>query len=195
MPLSSSQEPKQTSQEWILVGQTLKTYGLLGEMKVRPESFDLNRHEQLEKVLFCKRPIEKNTGREIKLTVISSRLHQGYWYLQFEGYKTPEAIKPFSGGHLYIPKEERLELPENMIYTTDMVGYRVLDISKKTPICIGTLKEVQEYPTQEMLVVEREKTSRPDILIPWMDVFVKKINEEERTIHVNIEVLAGLYEN
>jgi 16S rRNA processing protein RimM len=182
----------------VLVARTLKAYGLLGEIKVKPESFDLDRHEQLEHVLFCKNPIEKNTGTKTKLTVVSSRLHQEYWYLQFDGYTTPESIKPLSGGYLYIPEEERLELPEDMIYTTDMVGYSVLDVSSGAPARLGVLKEVQEYPTQEILVVEPETENREghqEILIPWIDVFVKEINEEERTIHVNIEVLKGLYES
>ena len=38
----------------VLVGYTRKPFGLTGEMKVKPESFDLNRHEQLKEVVFQK---------------------------------------------------------------------------------------------------------------------------------------------
>lgn len=170
------------SDNLILIGYTLKPYGLLGELKVRPATFDFDRHTGLARVYFRKR----DNGAAEALEVKSTRADGEFWYLKFKDLRTPEAIAHLSGGQLLIPEEERLELPEDMVYVSDVPGMAVIDEEGKT---IGKVVEVLEQGANDMLVVG---TGRQDLLIPWNDNFVRKIDKAARTVLVDISTLRGI---
>lgn len=166
----------------VLIGYTQKPYGLVGELKVRPASFDFDRHAHLDKVYFRKRE-----GAEAEeLEVRASRADGEFWYLKFKGLRTPEAVAPFSGGQLLIPDSERLELPADMVYLSDVPGMEVLDETEAT---VGSVVEVLEQGAGEILVVG---TGKKDILIPWNDHFVKGIDKVARKVRVDLSALRGL---
>ena len=164
----------------------MKPFGLTGELKVHPESSFPNRHESLKTVYFKKHP--KSTP--IKLKVRASRLHQKFWYLKFEDIKTPEDARKFSGGMLCISKEERIELPENQIYISDIIGFTAVSETMEE---FGEVAEVQEYPTQEILVIKRQ--NKQDMLVPWIKEFVMEINTEGKKVVIDTSRLRGLYED
>ena len=166
----------------ILIGYTQKPYGLLGELKVSPASFDFDRHASLTTVYFRKRDSDVPEALEVRAT----RADAENWYLKFKDMRTPEAVARLSGGQLLIPAEERLELPEDMVYISDVPGMIVIDEEGKT---IGKVVEVLEQGAQEMLVVG---TGRQDLLIPWNDHFVKKIDKAARQVFVDISTLRSI---
>ena len=166
----------------ILIGYTQKPYGLLGELKIRPATFDFDRHADLTTVYFRKRE-----GAEVlTLEVRATRADADSWYLKFKDMRTPESIAHLSGGQLLIPAEERLELPEDMVYISDVPGMIVIDEEGKK---LGKVREVLEQGPNELLVVG---TGKKDLLIPWNDHFVKRIDKTERTVHVDISTLRSL---
>jgi 16S rRNA processing protein RimM len=176
-----SQKPP-SPEDLVLVGYTQKPYGLLGEMKVRPASFDFERHASLAKVYFRK----KDGGEILELDVRGSRGDGEFWYLKFEGLRTPEAIGHLSGGQLLIPDSERLELPADMVYVSDVPGMEVID---ETGAVVGSVVEVLEQGASDLLVVG---TGNKDIHIPWNDHFVKGIDKGERKVRVDLSALRGL---
>lgn len=170
------------SDDFILIGYTQKPYGLLGELKVSPASFDFDRHATLATVYFRKREGETPESLEVR----STRADGGHWYLKFKNMRTPETVARLSGGQLLIPASERLELPEDMVYLSDVPGMAVIDEEGKT---IGKVAEVLEQGAQELLVVA---TGGQDMLIPWNDHFVKRIDKADRKVLVDISTLRGL---
>ncbi|MDB5103155.1 MAG: rRNA processing protein RimM [Fibrobacteres bacterium] len=166
----------------VLIGYTQKPYGLLGELKVHPATFDFGRHANLTTVYFRKRDGEEAKALEVRAT----RADADSWYLKFKDMRTPESVAPFSGGQLLIPSEERLELPEDMVYVSDVPGMMVFDEEGKK---VGKVKEVLEQGATELLVVS---TGKKDLLIPWNDNFVKKIDKAERKVLVDISTLRSI---
>lgn len=166
----------------VLIGYTQKPYGLLGELKVSPASFDFERHTSLGTVYFRKREGEAPEALEVR----STRADAESWYLKFKDLRTPEAVARLSGGQLLIPAEERLELPEDMVYVSDVPGMMVIDEEGKT---LGKVVEVLEQGAQELLVVG---TGKQDLLIPWNDNFVKQIDKAARKVLVDISTLRGI---
>lgn len=173
---------KTPQDDLILVGYTLKPYGLLGEVKVRPASFDMDRHESLEKVFFRKR----EDAEPEELEVRASRFDGENWFLKFKGRNTPESVQPLSGGYLYVAQEDALELPEDMVYVSDLPGMKVLDEEDRE---LGTVAQVVEQGAQDLISV---KVGAKELLIPWNDHFVKAIDKESRTVRVDISALRGL---
>jgi 16S rRNA processing protein RimM len=165
----------------ILIGYTMKPYGLVGELKVRPATFDFDRHSDLSTVYFRKRDSDEPEALEVRAT----RSDAENWYLKFKDMRTPEAVARLSGGQLLIPAEERLELPDDMVYVSDVPGMMVIDEEGKT---LGKVIEVVEG-AQEILVVG---TGKQDLLIPWVDHFVKRIDKQARTVLVDISELKGI---
>lgn len=170
------------SEDFVLIGYTQKPYGLVGELKVRPASFDFDRHADLAKVYFRKRE-----GAEVReLEVRASRADAEFWYFKFKDLRTPEAVAPFSGGQLLIPASERRELPDGMVYLSDVPGMEVID---ETGAAVGSVIEVLEQGAGEILVVG---TGGKDLLIPWNDHFVKSIDKAARKVSVDLSALRGL---
>ena len=171
-----------TPKDLILVGVLQKPYGLLGEIKVKPETFDFERHEQL-KTVHCR----KRHGVDIEtLTVRSTRADDRYWYLKFEDLKTPEAVAHLSGMELCVDATERLELPQGMVYFSDMPGLNVIDEKGEA---VGVIVEVVETGASEFLTI---RESKGDILVPWNDTFVKKIDLESKTVELDLSTLRGV---
>jgi 16S rRNA processing protein RimM len=169
-------------ENFVLIGYTQKPYGLVGEMKVRPASFDFDRHATLAKVYFRKRE-----GADIvELEVRGTRADGEFWYLKFKDLRTPEAIAHLSGGQLLIPASERLELPEDMVYISDVPGMDVID---ETGAQVGQVVEVLEQGASELLVVN---TGKKDIHIPWNDHFVKSIDKAARKVSIDLSALRDL---
>ncbi len=185
---SSSTHPKGPQAELTLIGTTIKPFGLTGEIKVRPESFDIHRHNQLSEVVFKKHP----KAKPINLKVAASRLQGNFWHLKFENYLTPEAVKEFSGGLLFVEDENRLELPEDMIYTSDVIGFRAVDMEGKD---LGEIVEILEYPNQDLIKIHPVNPDHKEYLVPWVEAFVKKVDEENQQMHIQFDLLEGLYEN
>ena len=166
----------------ILVGIIQKPYGLLGEVKVKPETFDFDRHEDLKKV-YCR----KRHGTDVEeLTVRSTRADDRYWYLKFEDLKTPEAAAHLSGCELCIGPEDRLELPKGMVYFSDIPGMTAVDEKGEQ---VGTFVEVMEGGAVEYLLL---RTERGDIPVPWNDTFVKSINVESKIVELDLSTLRGV---
>jgi len=168
-------------QELILVGVLQKPYGLLGEIKVKPETFDFGRHERLKQVYSRKRH-----GKEVEvLTVKATRADDRFWYLKFEGLKTPEAVAHLSGCELCVDAKDRLELPEGMVYFSDLPGMSVIDERGETA---GMVVEVMETGALEYLLV---RTSRGEIPVPWNDTFVKRIDKAAKIVELDLSTLRG----
>jgi 16S rRNA processing protein RimM len=166
----------------VLVGYTLKPFGLLGEVKVRPASFDPERHASLDKVWFKKR----EDAEPEELEVRASRADGEYWFLKFKGLKTPESVAHLSGGYLFVSQEDSLELPEDMVFLSDVPGMKVVDENGQD---VGTVSEVLDQGAQELLSV---RTGGKDLLIPWNDHFVLRIDKEKRIVEVDMSALRGL---
>jgi 16S rRNA processing protein RimM len=166
----------------ILVGYTMKPYGLLGEVKVRPATFDPERHASLDKVWFKKREDSEPEELEVR----ASRADRESWYLKFKGLKTPESVAHLAGGYLFVSQEDSLELPEDMVFLSDVPGMKVVDEAGKD---VGTVTEVLDQGAQELLSV---RTGGKDLLIPWNDHFVLRIDKEKRIVEVDMSALRGL---
>jgi 16S rRNA processing protein RimM len=167
--------------DFTLVGILLKPHGLLGEMKVRPETFDFDRHESLQRVFARGR-----TGEVTELAVRATRADAQHWFLKFDGYRTPESLIPLCGQELLIDSAERLELPEGMVYFSELPGMRVRDELGEDA---GEVIEVRETGATEYIAVQ---TAKGEILVPWTDHFVKKIDKGARLVHMDLSGLRGV---
>lgn len=175
--------------DFTLVGFLLKPYGLLGEVKARPETFDFDRYKSLKRVFARGR-----SGEVMELEIRAARADAQFWYFKFDGRRTPEAVAELSGKELLIDSAERLELPEGMVYFSDIPGMKAVD-ERGEPV--GELAEVREAGATEYLVLRAPDATRPEkgykeVLVPWNDHFVTKIDKAARVAHLDLSALRGV---
>ena len=168
-------------EDLIRVGSILKPYGLFGELKVRPETFDFGRHALLKKI-YCR----KFGGEAETYTVSSSRSDEEYWYLKIEGLRSPEAAAELSGQELLVGPEDRLELPPGLVFHSEIPGMKVRDELGNE---FGTVSGVMETGATEYLLVA---TSKGEIPLPWNGNFVKRIDKETRIVDADLSMLRGV---
>jgi 16S rRNA processing protein RimM len=167
--------------DYILVGMIQKPYGLLGEVKIKPETFDFNRHETLKRVFARNRE-----GEIAELTVRANRADNLFWYLKFDDLRTPEAAAFLSGRELLIDAAEKLELPEGMVYFSEVPGMAVVDERGEA---VGEILEIRETGSTEYLIV---KTATAEVPVPWNDHFVTRIDKAARVVHMDLSQLRGI---
>ncbi len=148
----------------LYIGKLVNTHGIKGEAKVI-SSF------KYKEVVFKKG--NSIYIDDIKYKINTYRKHQKYDMITLEGIENINDILPLKGKEIYINKEEYI-FPG--ILNEDLYGKKVYDKNKY----IGILKEIRKNINQELLVVKNEDK---EYLIPYVDEFVKEINED---IHLDL---------
>ncbi len=149
--------------EYIYVGKLVNTHGLKGEMKILS---DFNKKNEVLKkgtILY----VEKNKQ---KLTINSSRPHQQYILLTFEGINSIEESLKYKGTNIYINRSDF----ENIEYfDEELVGFDLYLTNK-----IGTVEEIRKGKKYDYLVVGKN-------LIPNIKEFIKKIDVVNKKIYIH----------
>ena len=156
--------------EYIVVGKFINTHGIKGEVRIQ------SRFKY--KDLVFKPGMTLYLGPLKKGYVIQSyRRHKDLEMVTFKEITNINEILPLKGCIVYIDKEA-LELGDRLPLTADLIGYEVELNGKR----IGQITEVMETPANDVLVVSEKR-----ILIPYVQVFVKKLDTNQQKISIEME--------
>lgn len=143
MARSNSHVP-QIGRHWVTIGVVVRPFGRYGELKVRPETSFPERFAVGTR-LFVWLPREHSTERPKRTQppreclIVSVRWHQDFVLLGLEGIQTIEQAEGLRGAWLLIPSEERMPLPEDEYYISDLIGMKVYTEAGEY---LGRLREV-----------------------------------------------------
>ncbi len=161
--------------KYISVGHTKKAHALGGELKIQIEPRFL---EDVLKagVLFIEQ-------RGTKAPFFIENIRQGQETLvKFEESSSRTEAENLQSKEVFLretdilPDDEReLEIAGGLEHAF-LVGFRMID---RTAGDLGEILEVQQFPSQEMAVLERG-------LVPLIPVFLKKIDRKTRTVEVDL---------
>ena len=161
--------------EFLTVGQVVRTIGLKGEVKVYPSThFRDTRFKKGSHVFLL------NDDGEIErdLTIKLHRVNGTCDNLVFEEIKSIEEAEKIIKKQLFVEKNTEI-LGKNEYFYSDLVGMKVnFDNGKE----IGVVKAIEEYAAYATL---RVKTSSKDVLIPFVNAFIKTVSLEDKQIIVN----------
>lgn len=146
------------------------THGIKGEVKIQIITDDLRRFEK-GNVLYLN---EKET-----IQVDSFREFKNMGLLMFNGITDINEVLPYVGKTIYVDTEDDEE-----VYIDDLIGCTIYDYEKE----VGIVTDVMEVPQGLILCVEL--FSKKEVLIPYVDEFVKIISLDEKKIY--IESIEGL---
>lgn len=166
------------------LGYISKTYSFRGEVIAFFEGPELQRYENLESVF-----VELH-NKLVPFFIEQIRFdRQGpFARIKFEGVDDEAAAKPLAKQSMYLPSHLfEQEAPDPSEKPELLLGYRVFDAEA------GDLGEVTDYidhATNPVIHVDGEKG---EVLIPIHAGFIQEIDEEKKTIRVDLpDGLIGL---
>lgn len=154
--------------EYLSIGQILTTFGIQGELKVKPTSHDPLRLKALAEVSCLLATGERRMLHPKKVTLRPN----GVVIAKFSEFDNPETAAVLRGAWLQVPFSEAKRKPGQVLFA-DLIGLSAVDDA--TGERLGTVSDVYTA-TQDILAV-----TTPDgreVLVPWVDDFVKPVDLE-----------------
>lgn len=168
--------------EYLTVAQVVTTFGVRGDMRVRPESDDPLRLRELSEVSALLPSGERLT---LKPAEVQKR-KDGQLLVKFEGYDSPEKAAALRNAQLQIPYAQAKRKKGHVLFA-DVLGMAVVDDA--TGDRLGTVTEVYKA-SQDILAIETPQGE--EVLVPWVDAFVKQVDLEAKEVRVT--PIEGLFD-
>jgi 16S rRNA processing protein RimM len=169
---------------WVLLAHIVRPQGRRGE--VLADIFtDFPEHFAQRKRLFLRPPAsrESDTVREVK--VVSHWLHKGRVVLKFAQVDSMAEAENLRGFDLVIPHQERMPLSGDAVYVSDLLGVRVIDVSRGGFIDAGEITAVEpEGPGPAMLVIRT--LAGDELLIPFVRAYLRKMDLEGKRLEMDL---------
>lgn len=161
-------------EKWLNVGKVVNTHGIRGEVRVISRTDFPDERYKKGNALYLFKKGEKNP---VELVVNSHRRHKNFDLLTFEGLDNVNMVEHMRDGILKVPSSDRGTLEEGEFYFQDIIGCLVATIDGEE---IGEIVEILTPGANDVWVV-RGKTGK-DILIPYIEDVVKKVDLKEKVI-------------
>lgn len=157
-----------------IVGKITGVHGLKGELKVKADS-SFNRLYK-NSIIYI-----KNNNEYIPYKISSQRIHKNNDLITINDLDDINLVLTFVGENIYALHDNK-ELSDGEYYYEDLIGKRIISTDKKE---IGIVIDLREVPQGILLEVKHQEKI---ILIPFVEAFIKNINDET----IEVEIIEGL---
>ncbi len=170
-------------EDCFFLGKIVRKYSFKGELLIKLDTDEPELYSQLDSVFIMVR------NNLIPFFIESSQLHKSdLLRVKFEDVNTEEDADALIKSKLYLPLEFLPKLEGNKFYFHEVIGFTVEDINFGN---VGIITGINDNTAQALFEINRNGT---EILIPMNDEFIKKLDRENKTIHVETpEGLIDLY--
>lgn len=162
--------------EYIEIGQIVNTQGLKGEVKVMPFTDDINRFDDFKKIY-----VEINSNKQL-FEIEKVRYVKNMVILKFKGKDRIEDIEKYKGRYIFIDETDKLDLPEDTFYISDLIGLDVIDNSNSN--LLGKIVDIFSTGSNDVYVVKSDDGK--EILLPAIKQVINNINLDNKRISVNL---------
>lgn len=162
----------------LLVGTVGRPHGVLGEVKVVPETDDPERLRALERVFVGDAP-ERAEGRVVEGLRFQPTKRGLTVLVRFAGITGRDAADLLRGLHVYAVETDLPPLEEGEVFLHDLIGLAVVTDEGEA---VGTVTDVLSGGAQPLLVVKRD--GRPDALVPDVDEIVTDVDLDAERITI-----------
>lgn len=152
------------------------SFGVKGHLKLTLFSEDYKHLKDLKTVLL------KKDRRTKELEIEEVRKSGKDVLIKFVNIDSPEKAKLLNGYTIYVPRENASKLKKGEIYLSDLIGCN-LTVKGENIGVITTFYEGAQAPLLEV------KLESKTILVPYMAVFVKEADLENKTLELQNEDL------
>lgn len=164
----------------VTVGLIAKVHGIGGEVVIHPLTDDPGRFRAGATVLLETPGVPASPRR-----ILGSRMHQQRYLLLLEGVPDRTAAEALRGGRLCVREADLPALPPGEVWLHDLPGMAVETEQGEE---LGAVRQVLETGEDRRVLVVQGP--RGEILVPFIEQFVLKIDRDARRI--KIRLLEGL---
>lgn len=159
--------------DYTIIGKIINTHGIRGEVKIYPLTDSLDRFDYLKKAYLG--------DEKLPVIVEGVKSHKGIVILKFKEFSNINDILKFKDSYLYVDEENRVVLPKDHYFISDLLNCQVKDTNGNF---LGNIKDViQGYSNDVYVVIDENKGK--EYLIPVVKEFVKDVNIVERLIVID----------
>lgn len=150
---------------YLEIGQIVNTHGLKGFVKVVPYTDDIERFDELKKIIIV------YNKKDIEVDIEKVKYFKNMVILKLKGIDHINDAEKYKNCLLKIKREDAKKLDENTYFIADLIGITVFDENNTK---IGTLVEVFPTGSNDVYVVKDEKGKQ--ILLPAISSVIKKVD-------------------
>ncbi|MGG0718855.1 ribosome maturation factor RimM [Robertmurraya massiliosenegalensis] len=169
-------------EKWFNVGKIVNTHGIKGEVRVISKTDFAEERYTPGNPLYLFMPDAKEP---VELIVATHRVHKNFDLLTFKGYENVNEVETMKGGILKIRESQLTGLEEDEFYFHEIIGCHVFTTNGEE---LGKVREILTPGANDVWVVKGK--GGKDILIPYIEQVVKKVDLKEQVIL--IEPMEGL---
>ena len=159
--------------EKIIIAIVNRPHGVRGELKITAKT------EFIKERFVVGNPLYLELDGKVEEYILKSiRKNNDAYLIQFEGITNMNEIEHLRHANILIDYDELHELPEGQHYFIDLVGLEVYVEDE----LLGVVKEMFDTPAHPIMKV---KAAERDIMIPYVDRFIKDVDMEAKKIQVD----------
>ena len=158
---------------YLLIGQVLRPQGIKGQVKVRPDTDDPGRFEELESVYI------QQAGEYRAISVDEVSVREDGVYLRLNGAQTRDDAEKQRDWMLYVDRAHARELAENETFICDLIGCRVVDLAGNE---LGKVTDVLQPGGNDVYVV---KTPQGEMLLPALKHVIPTVDVANGVVTVD----------
>jgi 16S rRNA processing protein RimM len=169
---------------WVLLARIVRPQGRRGE--VLADIFtDFPEHFTERKRLFLRPAQETGADAMREIRVESHWLHKGRVVLKFAQVDSIADAENLRGFEVVIPREERMPLEGDAVYVSDLLGIRVIDVSRGGAEDAGEITDVEPESAGPAMLVVRTPAG-DELLIPFVRAYLRKIDLEAKRMEMEL---------
>ncbi|WP_318504736.1 ribosome maturation factor RimM [Bacillus sp. T3] len=162
-------------EKWFNVGKIVNTHGIKGEVRVISKTDFAEKRYKPGNHLFL---FLDGSQEPLELIVKAHRVHKNFDLLTFEGYENVNEVEKLKNAIIKVPENQLGELDEGEFYFHEIVGCLVFTVHGEE---IGKVTEILTPGANDVWVIKPKNGGR-DILIPYIEQIVKKVDVKEKII-------------
>ena len=171
-------------ENWVLLAHIVRPQGRQGEVLADiftdfPDCFSQR------KGLLLRSP----TGVRREAKVESHWLHKGRVVLKFAQVDSIADAENLRGFDVVVAREERMPLEGDAVYVSDLLGVRVIDVSRGGTTEAGEITDVEPEGAGPAMLVVRTPAGE-ELLIPFVRAYLRKMDIEAKRLEMDLP--AGL---
>ncbi|MDA3130638.1 ribosome maturation factor RimM [Aliibacillus thermotolerans] len=164
--------------DWLNVGKIVNTHGIRGELKVLSTTdFEEDRFK-IGNALYLQK---QDTKERVKVTVEGVRTHKQWILLKLKELSSLNDAEEWKGSQLQIPTDALQDLEENEYYYFEIIDCLVVTEEGEQ---LGKVTDILAPGANDVWVVTPFH-GKKEILIPYIEDVVKKVDVEKKVIVIH----------
>lgn len=162
-------------EKYLELGQIVNTFGIRGQVKVKPFTDDIKKFDTFKEIF-----VEKKNQLQL-FQIEKVNYSKGMVILKLKGIETPEQAETLRNCYIKMDRKKAKKLPEGTYYIADLIG---LDVYSDEDELLGKVDYIYNTGSSDIYVVKNDEGK--EILLPAIKDVLKQVDLENKKIIVHI---------